>query len=112
MNAETPAAGISKLFEHTDAVCYRIECECTSSNHSVDTWIEVERAFDDCEDISVRFYVNTYSHPFARGFWQRLKNAGKVLLGIDEQQHEILLKQQAAKNWISAVESAITEYKK
>jgi hypothetical protein len=112
MNAEKPATGVCKLIEHKDSVCYRIDCDCTSNNHAVDTWIEVERLFNDCEDISVRFYVSTYTHPFARGFWQRLKNASKILLGVDEQQHEILLKQQAAKNWITAVENAINEYKK
>jgi hypothetical protein len=110
MNAETPAIGIAKIFEHKESVCYRIECECTSNNHAVDTWIEVERTFDDLEDISVIFYVNTYTHPFARGFWQRIKNAAKVLIGVDEQYHEILLKQQSAKNWIAAVEKSINEY--
>lgn len=33
-------------------------------------------------------------------------------MGKDEQQHEILLKEQSAKNWIAAVENAINEYKK
>jgi hypothetical protein len=110
MNAEKPATGISKLADYPKAKCYRVDCECTTPDHAVDTWIEVERAFDDCEDISVRFYVNTYSHPLANGFWQRLKNACKILVGVDQQQHEILLKQQAAKNWISSVEKAIAEF--
>lgn len=111
MKAEKPATGVCKLFEHKNSVCYRVECDCSSEDHAVTTWIEVERAFDDCEDISVSFYVNTYSSPYANGFWKRLKNACKILMGKDEQQHEILLKQQAAKNWITAVENAINEYK-
>lgn len=69
MNAEKPARGISELFEHKDSVCYRIDCECTSEDHAVTTWIEVQRSFDDCEYISVRFYVNTYSSPYARDFF-------------------------------------------
>jgi hypothetical protein len=112
MKAEKPATSISKTAEFKDSVCYRIECDCLSENHHVDTWIEVERTFDDLEDISVTFYVNTYTHPFARGFWQRIKNAAKVLIGVDEQQHEILLKPQAAKNWIQAVENSINNFEK
>jgi hypothetical protein len=112
MKAEKPATGISILSKYQNSVCFRVECKCTSSNHSVDSWIEVERVFDDVEDISMCFYVNTYTHPFARGFWQRIKNAVKVLIGVDERQHEILLNRQSAKNWVSAVENAINEYKK
>lgn len=112
MNAEKPATGISQLVDYTNAKCYRVECHCTSHDHVVDTWIEVERPFEDLEEISVSFHVKTYSSPFADGFWKRLKNACKIILGKDEQQHEIILTQQVAKNWINAVESAIAEFKR
>ena len=43
MNVETPATGIAKIQEFSDTVCYRIDCECTSHDHAVDTKIEVQR---------------------------------------------------------------------
>jgi hypothetical protein len=107
MKAEKPATSISKTAEFKDSVCYRIECDCLSENHRVDTWIEVDQPYSDFKMVSIRFHVNTYTHPFSHGFWQRVKNACKVLMGVDEQQHEILLKPQAAKNWVNAVNSTI-----
>lgn len=112
MKSEKPATGISKTAEFKDAVSYRIDCDCTSPTHSVDTWIEVDQPFSDVEMVSIRFHVNTYTHPFSDGFWQRVKNASKVLMGVDEQQHEILLKLQAAKNWVSAVSNTIITIQK
>lgn len=112
MKAEVPAIGISKIADFKDSVCYRIDCDCTSHDHSVDTWIEVDQPYDDCDMVSVRFFINTYTHPFSDGFWQRVKNAYKVLMGVDEQQHEILLKPQAAKNWTAAVNSTIATIEK
>ena len=112
MNAEKPATSISKTQEFRDAVCYRIDCECTSHEHVVDTTIEVGRLWDDIPDISVSFYVTTYNK-FPETFWDRVKQAAKILFtGVNKQEHEILLKPQAAKNWIQAVEDSIKDFEK
>jgi hypothetical protein len=112
MKAETPATGISKIQEFSDIVCYRIDCECTSHDHAVYTWIEVERIFDDIEDISVSFYLTMYNK-FPESFWDRVKQAATILFtGVSKQEHEILLKPQAAKNWIQAVENSINNFEK
>ncbi len=112
MKAENPATGISKIQEFSDTVCYRIECECTSSDHVVDTRVEVQRLWDDIPDISVMFYVTTYNK-FPESFWDRIKQAASILFtGVNKQEHEILLKPQAAKNWIQAVENSIINFEK
>ena len=112
MKAEKPATGISKTQEFSDTVCYRIECECTSHDHVVDTHIEVQRLWDDIPDISVMFYVTTYNK-FPKNIWDRVKQAASILFtGVSKQEHEILLKPQAAKNWIQAVENSINNIEK
>jgi hypothetical protein len=110
MKAEKPATGISKIQEFSDSVCYRIECECTSHDHVVDTHIEVQRLWDDIPDISVMFYVTTYNK-FPKNIRDRVKQAASILFtGVSKQEHEILLKPQAAKNWIQAVENSINNF--
>lgn len=112
MKSEKAATGISKIQEFSDTVCYRVDCECTSHDHSVDTRIEVERLWDDIPDISVRFYITTWNK-FPESFWDRVKQASAILFtGVNKQEHEILLKPQAAKNWIDAVEKSIKDFEK
>ena len=36
MTAQSPAEGISQTGSFTDAVTYRVDCECHSNDHSVD----------------------------------------------------------------------------
>jgi hypothetical protein len=112
MQPEQPATGVSKTFDSDKAVCYRIDCECTSHDHAVDTHIEVERLWDDIPDISVRFYMTTYNK-FPESFWNRVKQAAGILFtGVSKQEHEILLKPQAALNWVKAVENSIKDFEK
>jgi hypothetical protein len=112
MQPEQPATGISKIFDSGKAVCYRIDCDCTSPEHKIDTWMEIEQPFEDCDQISVMFYVNTYNR-YNQNIWERIKQAAKILFtGVDEKEHEILLKPQAALNWIKAVEETLERMKK
>ena len=100
-----PLKGVSKLNDN----CLRVLCECMTPEHSVDCWIEVEHAFDDGPDlISITHYVTIYSKPFDN-IWQRIKSACNILFkGVDEKQHEILLTDEAARNWINAVNQKLT----
>lgn len=109
VKAETPATNVSKIADFGDSKCYRINCECTSTDHSVDTWIETTSVHDI---VSVTFYINTHTR-FFDNIWQRLKCALNVLfLGVDEKQAEIIMNKQTAKNWISAVDKTINEIAK
>jgi hypothetical protein len=112
MKPEQPATGVSKILDMGDTVCYRIDCVCNSQDHSVNTWIEVEQSWEDIDQISVMFFVKTYNR-YNENIWQRIKQAAKILFtGVDEKEHEILLKPQAALNWIKAVEETIERMKK
>lgn len=112
MKPQTPANKIAQIGEFGDMVGFRTICECTSEHHSVDTWIEVGEMFEDGEEVYVTFHVNTYTHPFAEGFWQRIKNAAKVLFGVDQQQQEIVLTKQQAISWCKAVETTVKNLEK
>jgi hypothetical protein len=50
---------------------------------------------------------------FPKSFWDRVKQAASILFtGLNKQEHEILLKPQAAKNRIQAVENSINNFEK
>jgi len=110
MKAQKPAEGILKEYDTEDAKCYHIICDCTCEDHAVDTWIEVG-AFDEM-GVDVTFYVKTYTPHTVAGIWDRIKAACNVLFkGVDTQMHSIFLKEQVARNWISAVENSIDDMK-
>ena len=45
--------------------------------------------------------------------WDRVKQAAAILFtGVSKQEHEILLKPQAALNWIKAVENSVNNFEK
>lgn len=112
MTPQEPAKGIQETQDWGDAVAFHIECDCTCPEHGVDTWIEVE----DEEDfgVVVTFYVKTWTPASLsqEGIWARIKKAANILFkGVDTQEHDIILKEQAARNWISAVEKTIERVK-
>jgi hypothetical protein len=111
LKPEKPATGISQTIDNPDFKCYHVTCECTTESHAVDTYVTVEAEWD-VKQVSVTFSVNTYSHPLAGGFWQRVKNAFWVILGCDQQQHEIVMNKQQATNWAHAVLTAVKEIEK
>jgi len=107
MQAQTPAKGVSETYNSNNMDSYHIECDCTAPDHSVSTWIEVGMEDEDMDYISVTFYVKTWT-PFFTGFWQRIKCAANILFtGVSTQEHGILLKEQNALNWITAVQKSL-----
>lgn len=107
MKPQTPAKNTTQIHEDDQSIGFRTVCACTSDRDSVDTWIELDRAYEESDEITVTFYVNTYSSPLADNFWKRIKNACSILLGKEKQQSEILLTKQQALNWCKAVEDSI-----
>lgn len=99
-----PLKGISKIANGA----YRINCECTSQDHTVDCWIEVDHAFEDNPELlSITHYVTMYSKCY-ENLWQRIKAACNILFkGVDIKEHEILLTDEAARNWIKAIQSKL-----
>jgi len=113
MQVEKPAHGISVEYDSDDTKAYRVNCDCMGDDHAVSTWVEV-RADEDM-GVDVIFYVKTWTPASLAdgGLWQRVKKAVNVLFkGVDLQEHGILLREQAALNWIEAVGLAIIDVKK
>lgn len=106
MQPQTPAQGIIMQ----DALTYYTQCDCEENSHAVKTWIETsaEPGFG----VDVTFFVKTWTPASLAegGLWQRIKKAASILFtGVDTQQHGIVLREQVALNWISAVNSSIED---
>lgn len=112
MQAQEPAKGILEEENWGNAKSYHIVCDCTTPDHALDTWIEVEAEPDF--GVCVTFFVKTWTpYDLSRnGMWQRIKKAANILFkGFDTQQHDIILKEQAALNWITAVQKSMKDLK-
>jgi hypothetical protein len=97
--AQVPAMGIAQTNQIGDSASYRIQCECGSSDHATDMWIEVEHDTDLNPYVMISFYVTTYTPVWASA-WQRICAAWHMLVyGVNTQTHEMLLKPRAAENF-------------
>lgn len=109
LDNQEPQLGIAKISEDV----YRVNCECTSNDHSVDCWIEVEQTDDEIPDlISISHYVTMYSK-YNENIWDRIKSACNILFkGVDTKEHEIILKGEAAENWLNAIAHTVEKSRK
>ena len=110
---QIPAEGISKRqLQLDDAESFIVECECTSDAHAVEVWIEIE-GDDEFAEVEVTFYVDTYVPVWNMNVFERVKTAFAILFGnAARRQHSILLKPQAAQNWVSAMQTSIDKLEK
>ena len=76
MQAQKPANGIMQTGSYPDAESYHIECDCTSSDHAIRMWIEVD-SDADTQDVQVGFYVDTWT-PFWESKFSRIRTAWKI----------------------------------
>ena len=108
MKAQRPALGISLSESWGDTHVYHVECSCTSSDHAVTAWIEVQPD-EDVPEVEVTFYITTNFRRW-EGIFERVKLAWRILLGKGhEQHHSLLLNQQAALNFSAAIEASIKD---
>lgn len=106
MKAQQPAEGISTISTWNDARSFRIQCECTDSNHEADMWIEINKDAD-LPSIELAFYVNTWT-PYFANWGERLRAVFNILFkGVHRQQHTLLLNKQAAINVANAITSSV-----
>lgn len=105
MEPQTPADGIHKhRYAWDESESFVVHCDCTSDDHSVEAWIEVE---DDYDFATVTFYIQPVT-PYTPSLWKRVKMAFKlVFTGFYQEQHSIYLGQQAAVNFHHALKSTI-----
>lgn len=107
---EKPAVGVLASGVWKDAHSYTVACECGTKEHTVDAWVEVDTDTVN-KDITVTFYVEPTVHA-ADSFWSRLKVAAGIMLrGRYTLEHGLVLREQAAKNLLGALQSSITTLK-
>lgn len=108
---QKPAEGISLEKDFGDAKVFNVECDCTSDDHAVKMWIEVQRD-RDIPDVEVSFYVTTWT-PLWEGFGARLRAVYDILFkGVNKQEHHILLNKQSALNFSYAILNTVKEMEK
>jgi hypothetical protein len=106
---QRPAQGISLDKDFGDAKVFNVECDCSSDDHAVKMWIEVQRDHD-IPDVEVSFYVTTWT----KGFWNdwpaRLRAVYDILIkGVHKQEHHMLLNKQSALNFAEAIKDTVEE---
>jgi len=108
MDTQTPAQGISIDNEYDEAKVFNVECECTADDHAVKMWIELDR---DAPYVTVTFYADFWTP--VSGWWQRVKIAWNVMVhGVHRQEHDLMLRKQAALNFASAITQSVKELEK
>lgn len=108
MKAQTPAQGISLEQDFGDAKVFNAECDCTSDDHAVKMWIEIQPD-RDLPDVEVSFYVTTWT-PMWAGWSRRLRAVYDILFkGVHKQEHHILLNKQTAVNFAGAIVDTVKE---
>jgi hypothetical protein len=111
MRAQTPAQGISLEKDFGDAKVFNVECDCTSDDHAVKMWIEVQRDAD-IPDVEVSFYVTTWT-PAWQNWGKRLIAVYEILFkGVHKQEHHMLLDKQSAINFAIAIINTVDEIEK
>jgi hypothetical protein len=110
VNMQTPAQGIMLDRDHGNAKSYTIACDCHDTDHQVHMWIELN-GDKDVKDVELTFYVNTTT-PFWKPGFSRVKAAWDILVnGYREDQHSLILNQQAALNVANTITTVIKELK-
>ena len=106
MTPQTPAEGVLLHRDYGDAKVYTITCECMDPACAHNTWIECE-----ADDYSVT--VTTYTEQ-KTAFWStsRWKTMWRMLTtGYVEYSASIVLREQQALNYASALTNAVEDVK-
>ena len=112
MKAQKPAQGIMLQHDFGDSKNFKVECDCTSDDHAVYMWIEVNRD-EEVQDVEVSFYVTTWTKEFWRNWPARLRAVYDILVkGVHKQEHHMLLSKQSAMNFAHAITANVKELEK
>lgn len=108
MRTQKPAEGISRGKTWPDAHTYKVECDCGDSDHAIDAWVEIDGG-KDIPDVTVSFYIKSCLPVWDKKF-SRIRTAISVLFGgTAEREHHIIMNQQVATNFLSALDCSIKE---
>lgn len=112
MKAQRPAQGISLAGDYGNGKNFKVECDCSDSDHSVYMWIEVQQD-KDIPDVEVSFYVTTWTREFWTDWTTKFKAVYDILVkGVHKQEHHMLLNQQSAVNFAHAILDTVKEMEK
>ena len=112
MKPQKPAQGITLQGDYGDSKNFKVECDCSSDDHAVHMWIEVQRDAD-IPDVEVSFYVTTWTKEFWKDWPARLRAVYDILFkGVHKQEHHMLLNKQSAINFADAITSTVKEMEK
>lgn len=75
-NVPKPLRGISIISEWDDLKSYRLNCDCTDLDHTIDAWIQIDK---DDKDNYVELIFNTDAYFSKSNFLQRLKAAIHII---------------------------------
>lgn len=97
---------IMQTGDWSDADAYRVACECHSSDHDLDVWIEVE-SDPEVREITVTFYKELYTPVWESGF-NRFREAFRILFtGSSRMSGTIIMKSDVAQNFLDTVQRSI-----
>ena len=100
-----------KTSEWSDADAYRVACECHSSEHDLDVWIEVEPDYES-NDITLTLYKEMYTPVWESGF-NRFREAARILFtGSSRMAGTIILKRDVAQNLLDTIQQSINRLEK
>lgn len=106
MQEQTPAQGILLVNDFGDAKVYHVECDCSSSDHAVKVWIEID-GDTEVQDVQVGFFVDMWT-PFWDPKFTRFKAIWDLLTkGIIRQEHHLILNKQSALNFAATLEREV-----
>lgn len=109
MKTQVPAQGIMLQGDYGDSKNFKIDCDCTSADHAVYMWIEVQRD-PDIQDVEVSFYVTTWTREFWQNWPARLRAVWDILVhGVHKQEHHMVLNKQSAINFAEAIKTTVKE---
>lgn len=110
MDKNLPKKMIMKTGEWADADAYRVACECHSRDHDLDVWVEVETD-QDTKEVTLTLYKELYTPIWEQGF-NRVREALRLLFtGTTRVSGTIIMKQDVAQDFLSAVQSSINRLK-
>lgn len=113
IKAQTPAQGILLQGDYGNSKNFKVECDCSSEDHAVYMWIELNETDPYFQEIDVSFYVRTWTPLWEdgiKGIYNRVKAAFEILFkGVHKQEHHMLLNKQSALNFAETIKKTVEE---
>ena len=102
---------IMKTGEWSDADAYRVACECHSSDHDLDVWVEVE-SDQEVNEITLTLYKELYTPVWESGF-NRFREAWQILVhGRSRFSGSLIIRSETAQHLCDAIQTQIARLRR